>query len=152
MERLLPLSSLLVVFPMLIQASPEVLGGTPMNPIETEAREFMAGYAEDIRAGRRKSLVARYDPCGAYRVGEGHKIFETHAMIRASYETEWNPPRTFEWRDLSYEVIGESTVLVVGLFDWGTRHGRTLAFSYTGILVRQDGGLRIRLEDESRSR
>jgi len=39
----------------------------------------------------------------------------------------------------------------VGLFDWGLADGRKLTFSYTGLLVRIEGELRIRLEDESMS-
>ena len=153
MDRLLPLPSMMLLLPALFQA----YGGEGNlsregTLIEVEARSFMAAYADDIRAARRKAIVARYDRGGAYRVGEGQKIFETHAVISASYESEWNPPRTFEWRDLSYEVIGENAVIVVGCFDWGTRAGKTLSFSYTGVLTRQNGELVIRLEDESRTR
>ena len=44
--------------------------------------------------------------------------------------------------------------MVLGLFDWGMsdpRSGETKVrtYSYTGLLLRQDGELRIRMEDES---
>ena len=122
------------------------LGG--IDP-ETEAREFMRAYAEDVRAGRREAIANRYDSRGAYRVGEGRKNLEPWPVIQASYMSEWNPPSRFAWRDLSYEVIASDAVMVIGLFDWGIADGRTLTFSYTGLLVRRDGRLRIRLEDES---
>lgn len=139
---------MLVTFPALFQA--QVTGHkSSTHPLENEAREFMAGYAEDLRSGRRHLIAARYDKRGAFRVGEGEKIFETPEMIRACYLTQWVPPRTFEWRNLSYEVLSGDAVVVVGLFDWGTGDGRKVAFSYTGLLTRQDGVLRIRLEDES---
>ncbi len=120
-------------------------------PIEADAREFMSGYAEDIRHGRRQAIVERYDRRGAYRVGEGEKNLESWDLIRAAYMTQWTPPTSFVWRDLSYEPVGNDAVIVIGLFDWGLADGRRLAFSYTGLLVRQDGELRIRLEDESMS-
>ncbi|HMA20905.1 MAG TPA: hypothetical protein VKO87_08875 [Gemmatimonadaceae bacterium] len=117
-------------------------------PIDIDAREFMAGYADDLRHGRRQSIVDRYDRRGAYRVGEGEKTLESWELIRAAYLTQWSPPSSFVWRDLSYEPLGDA-VIVIGLFDWGLADGRKLSFSYTGLLVRQDGELRIRLEDES---
>ncbi len=145
--RLLPILSMLVT-PALFQA--QVSGiGSPVEPIEDEARRFMVGYADDLRSGRRLAIANRYNKRGAFRVGEGEKIFETPDMIRAVYLTQWVPPKTFEWRNLSYEVLSADAVLVVGLFDWGTGDGRKVAFSYTGLLTRQDGVLRIRLEDES---
>jgi hypothetical protein len=104
-------------------------------PIDVDAREFMAGY----------------DKRGAYRVGEGEKNLESWELIRAAYMTQWTPPASFAWRDLSYEVIGNDSVIVIGLFDWGLADGRRIAFSYTGLLVKHNGELRIRLEDESMS-
>jgi hypothetical protein len=118
-------------------------------PIADEARDFMAAYADDLRNARRQSIVDRYDRGGAYRVGEGEKTLERWELIRAGYFSQWTPPARFSWRDLSYEPVGDAAVLVVGLFDWGLADGRTVSFSYTGLLVRQDGELRIRLEDES---
>jgi hypothetical protein len=47
--------------------------------------------------------------------------------------------------------VGDDSVIVVGLFDWGLADGRKLTFSYTGLLVRIEGELKIRLEDESMS-
>ena len=119
--------------------------------IEDEARAFMLGYADDLRHGRRQAIVDRYDKRGAYRVGEGEKSLESWELIRAGYLSQWTPPTRFAWRELSYESVTEDAVIVVGLFDWGLADGRKLSFSYTGLLVRQDGGLRIRLEDESMS-
>jgi hypothetical protein len=119
--------------------------------LDVDAREFMAAYGDDLRNGRRQSIVNRYDRRGAYRVGEGEKTLESWELIRAAYMTQWTPPSSFMWRDLSFEPLSDDTICVVGLFDWGLADGRKLAFSYTGLLVRQDGELRIRLEDESMS-
>ena len=145
----LPVMSMMMAMPALFQI--QLTGVESTTQIENEARDFMAAYADDLRAGRRLAIAGRYDKRGAYRVGEGEKTFETPEVIRASYLTQWTPPGTFEWRNLSYEVLSNDAVLVIGLFDWGTGDGRKVAFSYTGLLVRQDGTLRIRLEDESRS-
>ena len=149
--RWAPLTSMVMAFPALFQV--QVAGGSSTKlPIEQEARDFMIGYAHDLRSGRRLAIANRYDRRGAFRVGEGEKVFETPEMITAAYLTQWSPPKTFEWRNLSYEVLSSDAVVVVGLFDWGVGDGRKVAFSYTGLLVRQDGTLWIRLEDESLDR
>ena len=129
----------------------DLITSSDQVPIDVDAREFMSGYAEDLRHGRRQAIVERYDRRGAYRVGEGEKNLESWELVRAAYMTQWTPPASFVWRDLSYEPIGNDAVIIVGLFDWGLADGRQLTFSYTGLLVRQDGELRIRLEDESMS-
>jgi hypothetical protein len=129
----------------------DLITSSDQVPIDVDAREFMSGYAEDLRHGRRQAIVERYDRRGAYRVGEGEKNLESWELIRAAYMTQWTPPASFVWRDLSYEPVGNDAVMVIGLFDWGLADGRRLTFSYTGLLVRQDGELRIRLEDESMS-
>ena len=115
-------------------------------PLEKDARLFMEGYAEDLRSGRRHAIAKRYDKRGAFRVGEGEKTFETPEMIRNAYLNNWTPPRTFEWRNLTFEKIGPDAILVIGLFDWGFPDGRTVSFSYSGLLNRQDGALKIRLK------
>lgn len=116
-----------------------------------EAADFMAGYARDLRAGDRAAIARRYHRDGAWRVGHGEKSLESWAEIEAFYAGPgWSPPASFEWRDLSYERLSEDAFIVVGLFDWGPADaGAPVTYSYTGLLVRQDGELRIRLEDES---
>ena len=127
----------------------DIVASQDEAPINVDAREFMASYAEDLRSGRRQAIVDRYDRRGAYRVGEGEKTLESWELIRAAYMTQWTPPATFGWRDLSYETVGPDAVLVIGLFDWGLADGRKISFSYTSLLLRQDGELRIRVESES---
>lgn len=116
--------------------------------VEAEARAFMESYARDLRGGAREAIAARYDRRGAYRVGGGEKVLEPLDSIRAVYTGRWQPPTAFEWRDLSYEVLGDDAVMVVGRFEWTDQQGRMLPLTYTGLLVRQDGQWRIRLEDE----
>ena len=117
--------------------------------VEAEARAFMESYARDLRGGAREAIVARYDPRGAYRVGNGQKVLEPLDSIRAAYMGRWQPPTTFEWQDLSYEVLSDDAVMVVGRFEWTSADGKMLPLSYTGLLLRRDGEWRIRLEDES---
>ncbi|MFL5538478.1 MAG: hypothetical protein ACJ8J0_05770 [Longimicrobiaceae bacterium] len=114
-----------------------------------EARAFMDAYARDLREGNRNGIVERYDPRGAYFVGQGRKELVPADSIRAIYRGRWQPPAGFEWRDLSYEVAGPDAVVVAGLFVWSGSNGRSATYSYTGLLLRQGGRLRIRLEDES---
>jgi len=117
----------------------------------TEAEAFMAGYARDLLSGDRAAIAGRYDRRGAYRMGNGVKEFMPYPQIVSQYATDWGgPPAAFEWQDLSYEPITADAVAVVGKFRWTPRSGRPpLTLSYTGLLVRQDGELRIRIEDES---
>lgn len=120
-------------------------------PIVAEARSFMADYAAALLRGDRAGIAARYDRTGAFFLGNGVKRFETPAQIQAVYTgAGWQPPHRFEWRDLSYEPVGADAVVIAGQFLWTPREGASpLTFSYTALLRRQDGALRIRLEDES---
>ncbi|HET7231735.1 MAG TPA: DUF4440 domain-containing protein [Longimicrobium sp.] len=119
------------------------------SALVTQAQAFMASYADDLLAGRRDAIVARYDPRGAYRVGNGEKRLEPLDSIAAQYRGQWRPPASFAWRDLSYEVAGPDAVVVTGLFDWGLSAERKLQVSYTALLLRRDGRWVIRVEDES---
>jgi hypothetical protein len=117
--------------------------------LEAEAREFMEGYARELRAGDRAAIVERYDSRGAYMAGGGRQRLASIDSIRSTYHSPtWTAPARFDWRDLSYEVAGPETVLVSGRFDWTTGAGQTLPASYTALLVRRDGRLRIRAEHE----
>jgi hypothetical protein len=114
-----------------------------------QAQAFMDAYAADLRSGARESIADRYDPRGAWLVGNGQKALQPADSIRARYVSRWRPPASFEWQDLSYEAAGPDAVVVTGLFLWGVSAERRLRCSYTALLLRQDGRLRIRLEDES---
>lgn len=124
-------------------------GGTSAALV-SEAEAFMESYARDLRAGERDLLVGRYDPRGAYMLGDGRKAFLPPDSIRAIYQGRWQPPASFEWRNLSYEPVGPDAVVVTGQFVWGVTAERQLPpYSYTALLVRHDGRFRIRVEDES---
>jgi hypothetical protein len=121
---------------------------TAEPPIVPEARAFMDAYGRDLARGDREAIVRRYDGRGAWHLGRGAKQYATIPQIRAIYTDEaWTPPAAFAWRNLSYEALGPDAVVVAGQFEW-TSAGRMVTYSYTGLLVREDGQLRIRLEDE----
>jgi hypothetical protein len=119
--------------------------------ITDEARAFMDAYARDLLAGDRAAIGARYDRSGAYLLGNGSKQFSPYDSVVARYkDARWTPPNAFEWRDLSFEPIGSDAVFVAGLAAWTNASGsEPIILSYTAVLKRQDGSLRIRLEDES---
>ncbi len=119
-------------------------------PVVAEARSFMAAYARDLIAGDRAGIAARYDRRGSWVMGRGAKRYSTQAETTAYYAgPDWSPPAAFEWRDLSYEPLGPDAVAVVGTFLWTRASGQPpVTVSYTGLLVRQNGALRIRIEDE----
>lgn len=116
---------------------------------EREVREFYDAYAEDLRRHRREAIAERYDPRGVFFLGNGNKTFETFASVKNSYLTKWAGPKSFAWRDLSFEVLSPEAAVVVGLFEWQTEAGQTMTFSYTGLLLKRGGRWRIRVEDES---
>ncbi len=116
-----------------------------------QARTFMDAYGRDLRSGDRAAIAARYDRSGAYFLGNGRKEWVSYDSIEAQYRGPgWSPPAAFEWRDLSIESVGPDAVVVAGQFLWTRMAGMApMTFSYTGLLRRRDGELRIRLEDES---
>lgn len=118
-------------------------------PVVREARAFMAVYARVLQAGDRAGITALYDRRGAHLQGFGGDRFGTHAQISSSYRDKWSPPKNFEWHDLRYDAISPDAVAVVGRFTWTPPQGDPMLASYTALLVRRDGALRIRVEHES---
>jgi hypothetical protein len=115
-----------------------------------EAKRFMGEYAADLLRGDRPAITARYDKHGVYEIRPAEKKFTSHAELVSRYQNQWEKPGLFEWRDLSYEVLGPDKVLVTGLFAWGRSASSSPdILSYVAILHRQDGELRIRLEAEA---
>ena len=115
-----------------------------------EAERFMDEYAADLLRGDRPAITARYDKTGVYEIRPAEKKFTSHAELVSRYQNRWEKPGLFEWRDLSYEVLGPDKVLVTGLFAWGRSASSSPdILSYVAILHRQDGELRIRLEAEA---
>ena len=120
-----------------------------MSPTERSVREFFDSYAEDLRGHKREAIADRYDRRGVYMVGNGSKSLVPYDKVKERYLTKWSGPRSFNWKDLSVEVVSKDSVIVTGLFEWETAAGATLNYSYTGLLIKRDGKWRIRLEDES---
>lgn len=116
--------------------------------IVDEARAFMAGYARDLASGDRDAIADRYDRSGAYFLVGGTREFSAYPKIVRDYQRDWQPPSSFEWRDLQFDASGPDGVVVNGTFLWGAPKG-PITFLYTGFLRYQDGKLRIRLEHET---
>lgn len=116
---------------------------------ERSVLAFYDSYADDLRQHLREGIVARYDPRGAYLLGNGSKRLRTFDEIKDTYMTNWTGPKAFEWKDLSVEVISKDAAAVVGKFVWTTAAGESFNYSYTGLLVKHKGEWRIRIEDES---
>lgn len=133
----------------LLPACDSTPGASNGDAVEEEAREFMAAYATDLREGDVESVAERYSRRGAYRLGHGQKDFNSYDSIAAQYREGFVEPAEFEWDDLSYEVLSDDAVAVIGTFRWGRPDADGVLASYSSLLVREDGELRIRLEDES---
>jgi hypothetical protein len=117
--------------------------------IEREIRGFFDSYAEHLRQHRREAIANSYDSRGYYRLGNGEKTLVSFEDAKTHYLTKWTGPRSFEWKDLSIEILSPDTAVVVGLFEWQTASGQMRSFSYTGLLIKHSGRWRIRVEDES---
>ena len=115
-----------------------------------EARAFMDAYGQDLAAGRREEIAARYDRRGVHFMFNGERDSAPWDAVRQQYLTQWQPPAAFQWTNLLFEPAGPDAVVVNGLFFWTMQAGELpVRFRYTALLVRQEGVLRIRLEDES---
>ncbi|ANY18544.1 hypothetical protein A6F68_00008 [Tsuneonella dongtanensis] len=113
-----------------------------------QAKAWMAAYGDDLAAGDRDAIVARYHPEGAWFGMNAAKAFRSLPDIRARYASVWQPPTEFRWIGLAYEVAGPDAVVATGQFHWGIEGG-SRTYSYTGLLLRLDGTFRIRIEEES---
>jgi hypothetical protein len=117
--------------------------------VEKELRAFYDAYADDLRQHRRDAIAARYDPRGAYLLGQGKKSLESFVAIKERYLNKWNGPKAFEWSDLSIEVLSPDAAVVVSRFEWHSQKGQVFDYSYTGVLIKRNGQWAIRVEDES---
>jgi len=113
-----------------------------------DARRFMQEYGEDLRNHDRAAIAARYDRGGATVIFNVERTLRTFDEIQTRYRDQWTGPVSFDWHDLAFQVLGPDAVTVTGEFDWGAPDG-TERYSYSSILQRQEGELRIRLEVES---
>lgn len=117
--------------------------------IVAEARTFMATYAEDLRAGDRAKIVARYAPPAWLARAGRVEVADQASLARGYGEGSWSAPAAFDWIDLNYAPSGPETVSVIGRFRWTGGNGQSVLMSYHGLLVRTDEGLRIKVEDET---
>lgn len=134
----------------LIMASPTAVARQVADPpIVAEARVFMQRYGDDLRAGDRAAVAARYDEPGVWIARSGTVFAVTHAEVADRYSTDWQAPGAFAWGELTYVPIGDEAVSVLGRFEWTPAEGETESITYNGLLVRTPQGLRIRIEDET---
>lgn len=139
----------LVLAVALFMTSPALATAQTAEPdIVVEARAFMEGYARDLLAGDRAAIAGRYDRDGAWMVHAGETRLIPHDAIARRYAEQWSPPAAFEWKDLVFIPSGPDAVTVVGRFVW-TSEGETGLLSYHGQFVRENGELRILVEDEA---
>ena len=121
------------------------------DALVSEAHGFITEYAVELSHGNRDALVRRYDRRGAFFVGEGTKEYWPGDSISRWYRHHWPAPEFVEFRNLSYEPLGDSAVAVIGQFRWTAKQTTdTAMYAYTAILLRQNDHLVIRVEDESR--
>lgn len=149
MRQIWKAGTCLLLMPLIASCASVAVGPPRFAAVEEEARQFMAGYAADLLSHDPDAIAARYSRRGAYLVLPGSRTLASYDSILSEYRApSWQGPDVFEWQDLSYEVLNDDVVAVVGTFRSESEEGRVLG-SYTGLLVREEGELRIRLENES---
>ncbi|MBU6166066.1 MAG: hypothetical protein KGQ52_08030 [Alphaproteobacteria bacterium] len=116
----------------------------------SDIQAWFDAYANELNAGDRQAILARYHPQGAWLVRRGQPVLLTHAQLADRYlGGAWQPPVHFAWQGLQLEAAGPGAVLAVGQFQWDRPCGQQELISYTGLLLLVDGGWCIRLEDEN---
>jgi hypothetical protein len=116
----------------------------------SEVKAFYDVYAEDLRLHRREALGARYDGRGSYFLGNGAKAFESAEETRRYYLKNWTGPKSFNWKNMEFEVITPQAVVVLARFEWATeKEPKPVSCSYSGLLLKKSGQWFIRMEDES---
>lgn len=120
-----------------------------IDAIEREIRAFYQAYDNDMTQSRGPALIERYDPRGAYALGNGVRTFQSPEFLKQKY-TAFKAPKHFAWKDLIVDVLSADTVAVLGLFEWQFPTGPIHTYSYTGVLIKRNGKWLIRVEDESR--
>ena len=116
---------------------------------EMELKAFFDEYGEDIRQARREAIANRYDPRGYFSLGNGIKSFLTFEETKERYLKRWTGPKSFYWKDLSFEILSPTTAAAAGLFDIEFPNGQKATYSYSASLVKQADKWKIRVEDES---
>lgn len=117
---------------------------------EQDVRRFLTSYAADLRNRDREAIAELYDPRGSFRLGDGRKAFHSFDTIKDKYLNRWAGPTSFEWKDISIEVLSPTAAVVMACFEWGMpTGGEVRTYSYTGLLLKHSGVWKIRLEDES---
>ena len=125
--------------------------GASAPAIVREAQSFMAAYASDLSRRDAAAVAARYHSAGTIFLGNGNKQIMTKQEVTDGYLKGWRGPARFAWRNLDYEPVGMDAVVVTGLFEWTSAGAAAPEVqSYVGLLRRENGTLKIRIEDESR--
>lgn len=131
-------------------------GETPNPPeqnnsatTEREIREFLDSYADDLCQHRREAIADRYDPRGVFFLGNGRKTLKSFEAVKNSYQTTWTGPKSFEWKDITVEVLSRDAAVVIGRFEWASSSEKIATFSYTSLLIKHGEKWHIRVEDES---
>ena len=110
----------------------------------------MARYEQDLRDRNREAIIARYDPQGVFLLGDGSKAFWSRDSVASFYRSHWSGPEFFEFVNMTYDSLGPEALGVIGQFRWkAADQPDTSLFSYTAILIRRDGRLYLRIENES---
>ena len=149
MRALLLAAALLTVAATHAAAAQEAPAAVAESAVVVEARAMMDGYASAIRSGDRTAVSSLYARDGAWMARAGQTRLIPYDAIARRYADQWEAPAAFEWQDLNYIPTGPDSVTVIGRFIWTEPGKEPYAMSYHGHFVRQDGRLRILIEDEA---
>ena len=146
---LLLLCLLMGFFALAVEGQPVKKPSQDKAKAEAELKAFYDAYGGDLRQARREAIADRYDRRGYFRVGDGQKTLISYEDSRNRYLNAWAPPKSFVWKDLSFEILSPDAANVFGLFDWQAATGEKTIASYSALLLKTNGKWFIRIEDES---
>ncbi len=114
-----------------------------------DVQAVLDSIAIDLTANNRASLAARYDRRGAILLGHGRLRRLPFDSMANVYGDKWSPPVRFDWRNITIDVLNARSAVVYAQFMWYDSATDSSLTSYTGVLVHDGKGWRVRSEHES---
>ena len=117
--------------------------------VEAEARALFAAWGEAIKVGDGPGILDVYSRNGLRLVSKGRVDQLGFGDLEVAYLSDEVGPQDFTWEDLSFDVLSPDAVVATAtmVLKWHDDEG--VRGSEMVLLVREEGGLRIRVESES---
>jgi hypothetical protein len=101
-----------------LRRKPSLRKDADLSAVEREIKQFYDSYADDLRSNSAARRSPTVTTAGILQPGNGRKELVTFEANKSHYLKDWTGPKSFEWRDLSFEILSPTAASVVGLGDW----------------------------------